>query len=317
MRIDPAIAALRADNGLQRLAQAVTTAAVEAWRARADVAAALAQLDRFGAGAPLEACPALESLFDPGEAVARAVDTFCRTMADTLAGEPFGQVPLRHGFDGAASSLLLARRRRAHLILHALEPGEYPFDGVTFTDGVRYDAILAGDAEGRIVRRGGERFAIEPLALGSGWRLALDLSSETLQVTRVRRRLVTLRLHRNAAEPQPSEEHALEGRAPPRRSSGDIAASRREMMLAVLGRMGCARAAPTMAAIAREPGEASLRWQALRESLALDTAEGFAALLAIARDGSDPLAAPAASLRAQLIEAHPQLLALEATPCRA
>jgi len=317
MRIDPAIAALRADPGLQRRAQGVTTAAIEAWRARRDVAAALGELDRFGAGAPLEACPALEALFTAGGSAFALADAFCATMAETLSGEAFGQVPLRHGFDGTVSTLLLARRRRAHLVLHAIEPGDYTFERVTFTDGLRYEAVLAGDARARIVRRAGEDFEAEPLALGEGARLALDLFGEALEITEVSRRLVTLRLHRNAAEPRPSEEHALAGGGAPRKSSGDIAASRREMMLAVLGRMNCARAAPTMAQIAREEGEPSLRWEALRECLALDTAEGYSALLAIARSADDPLAAPAGALRAQLVEAHPQLLALETPPCPA
>ena len=76
-------------------------------------------------------------------------------------------------------------------------------------------------------------------------------------------------------------------------------------------------AAPTMAAMAREAGPDGLRWQALREALALDTAEGFRALCHVARASDDPLAMPAGALRAQLVEAHPELLALEKQPCRA
>ena len=88
-------------------------------------------------------------------------------------------------------------------------------------------------------------------------------------------------------------------------------------MLALLGRMRRAEAAPTMAAMAREAGPDGLRWQALREALALDTAEGFRALCHVARASDDPLAMPAGALRAQLVEAHPELLALEKQPCRA
>jgi hypothetical protein len=72
-----------------------------------------------------------------------------------------------------------------------------------------------------------------------------------------------------------------------------------------------------MAAIARGPGDDSLRWQALRECLALDTAHGFRALAAVARTAGDSLAATAGALRAQLVEAHPQLLALEDDRCPA
>jgi hypothetical protein len=100
-----------------------------------------------------------------------------------------------------------------------------------------------------------------------------------------------------------------------RQAAGDIRTSRQEMMLALLGRMRRADAAPVMAAIAREPGDRSLRWQALRECLALDTTEGFAALGAIAEAGDDPLSRQAAALRAQLVETHPVLHTLEQQIC--
>jgi hypothetical protein len=87
------------------------------------------------------------------------------------------------------------------------------------------------------------------------------------------------------------------------------------MMLALLGRMKCSEAAPLMAEIGIEQGADSLRWEALREALALDTAMGFAALCRVARSPLDPLAAPAGALRGQLIETHPQLRAFEEARC--
>lgn len=89
------------------------------------------------------------------------------------------------------------------------------------------------------------------------------------------------------------------------------------MMLALLGRMERTDAAPEMAALAREKGRDALRWQALRESLALDTAEGFAALVDVSRDQNDPLCATADALRAQLVAQYPQLLELERKLCPA
>ena len=89
------------------------------------------------------------------------------------------------------------------------------------------------------------------------------------------------------------------------------------MMAALLGRMGRADAAPVLAELALQQGEDSLRWQALRECLALDTAQGFAALLSLARNADDPLCAEAGALRVQLVEAHPQLLQLETMQCPA
>jgi hypothetical protein len=315
MRIDPAIAALRADPGLQRQAQAATIASCAAWSAEPAAAAALAELERFGAGAPLEACASLEAMFT--EAAGELVGSLCARMSETLTAGPFGHPLFRHGFDGSASTLLLARAGRAQLILHAREPGAYEFARGSFSHAVRFEAVLAGEAQARIVRRLPAGFAHERISLRAGARLALDLSSEVLQLVEVSRRLVSLRLHRFAAEPQPTRDYSLENGKLLHQSSGDLASSRREMMLAVLGRMKCAHAAPVMAAMAREPGEASQRWQALRECLALDTATGFRALLAVARAPDDPLSAAAGALRGQLVEAHPQLLALEEHECPA
>ena len=66
--------------------------------------------------------------------------------------------------------------------------------------------------------------------------------------------------------------------------------------------------------MAEEAGSPHLRWQALRECLGLDSAIGFAALSAIARRSVDPLAVPAGALRAQLLEAYPQLAEVSACP---
>jgi hypothetical protein len=224
---------------------------------------------------------------------------------------------MRHGFDGCASTLLLARSGRAQLILQAREPGEVAFTSASFSDALRYEAVLAGEAQARIVRptlgrAARERpFHHEVLNLRAGTRLALDLSSEALQVLATCGRLVSLRLHRFAAEPEPSREYSLADGTLLQQSAGSIRTSRHEMMLALLGRMEVAAAAPLMAELALEEGDSSLRWQALRECLALDTAAGFRALVALARRPDDPLAGPAGALRAQLVEAHPQLLSLE------
>jgi len=317
MHINPAIAALQADRGPQRRAQSAMFAACAAWRTDPGVTAAFAEMERFGAGAPLEACPALEALFTGPDAAPALAEALCRHFAEALPAEPFGHPPFRHSFDGALATLVLARSGRAQLILQAREPGEAAFTSVSFSDALRYEAVLAGAARARIVRRTlgpaaeSRPFHTEALELAPGTRLALDRASEALQVLATHRRLVSLRLQRSAAEPEPSREHDLATGALIHQAAGNVRTSRQEMMLALLGRMEVGKAAPLMAEMALEEGDASLRWQALRECLALDTGTGFAALVAIARRAGDPLAAPAGALRAQLVEAHPPLLALE------
>jgi hypothetical protein len=312
MRTSPAIAALQRDRALHLQTRTAMVGVLEAWRAEPATATILAEMAGYGAGAPIARCPALFGLFtEPGSAP-RLVAGLVRALCVALAGEPFGHPPLRHGFDRGSSTLLLARSGRALLVLHACEPGDRRLDVVTFADGERREAVLAGEARGRIVCRRGRSgvFAERRIALSRGARVALDLREEALQVTAIDRRLVSLRLHRSARNPGPTREYDLSSGALLRQAAGDIRISRQEMMLALLGRMGRVEAAPLMAEIARGSGDASLRWQALRECLALDTAEGFAALAALAGAARDPLVGPAGSLRAQLLEAHPQLAAL-------
>lgn len=321
MRLDPAIAAMRRNPAIQRRAQAAMIAAGDEWRREPQVMAVLGELDRFGAGEPLEFCPKLDAVFTLGDAAHGLTATLCGRFTEALERENFGHPPFRHGFDGQVSTLLLARAGRAQLTLHAREPGHWHHTTAGYSDALRYEAVLAGWASARVMRvadsRGRRTFSSEHVDLTAGTRLALDLSREALQVEMVARRLVSLRLHRFDAEPRPSRDYALADGALLHRSAGDIRASRHEMMIALLGRMGRHEAAPEIAAIAREPGDDSLRWQALRECLVLDTAEGFRTLITIARAAGDALAAPAGSLRAHLVEMHPRLLALEEGPCPA
>jgi hypothetical protein len=318
MRVDPAIAAMRGDRTLQRLAQATMIAACDGWRAEARVAPIFDELERYGGGAPLAECPGLARLFGPGEAAAPFAGRFCAVYSAALAGEPFGQLPFRHNFDGALSTLLLARAGTAQLTLTALEPGDYETASVTFSEADRHDAVIAGAAQARATERSPDGTLVHrEVRLEPGCRLAFDLSRQALFVGWVERRLVTLRLHRTAPAPGPMREYARADGALLRQAAGNIRHSRHEMMLALIGRMMRREAAPLMAEIAVEAGPDSLRWEALRETLALDAAQGFAALCRVARSPLDPLAAPAGALRAQLIEAHPRLRAFEEAQCRA
>lgn len=318
MRVDRTIAAMRADRTALQRAQAMAGAAAQRWRENARVAPILAELAEYGRGAPLSSCPALAALFERGADAGEFASGFARIQAQALAEERFVQVAFRHNWDGRASTLLLARDGAAQLVLVAIEPGTYATDSVAFSDAVRHEAIVAGAATARRTVRGElGAFTHDALELTDGARLALDLSSQALFVELVTTRLVSLRLHRANPGAGPSREYELTSKQLHHQASGDVRASRHEAMLALLGRMGRKESVATMAAMAREAGPDGLRWQALREALALDTAEGFRALADVARAPDDPLSMPAGALRAQLVEAHPELLALEETPCRA
>ncbi len=320
MRLDPQIALLRSDRAPQRRAQAAMVAACEAWGSGPGIADMLAELADFGQSAPLEACPQLECMFTQPEVAEQVARALTGHFARMLTTTPLGHPPMRHGFNGSASTLLLAKSGRAQLLLQAREPGRHTIDSVSFSDGLRYEAVLAGAARAVIVRRcepagSDARLYEEPIALAPGARLAFDCRGEALVLEEVTCRLVSLRLHRTAAEPRPSTEHDRATGRLLQQTCGDLATSRREMMVALLGRMRRSEAAPLLAEIARETADASLRWQALRECLALDTAAGFVALSTIARRSDDALAPEAGALRAQLIETYPQLRQLEEPPC--
>jgi hypothetical protein len=321
LRVHPDIAALRSDRAPQRLAQTAMQAAIEGWRAEPGVAPVLADFVRFGAGAALEACPALDEVFTQGGRAEALMAALTRRFCAAIKANPLGHPPFRNAFDGRASTMLLGKSGRAQLVLQAREPGTLRTTSAKFTDVLRYDAVLAGQAQGRILRIHGPNeqvgFTEETIALAGGVRVGFDCNREALLAERVETRLVTLRLLQIGANPAPGREYCRQTGALLHQSAGTLASSRREMMAALLGRMERTDAAPVLADMALADGEPATRWQALRECLALDTAEGFAALCRIARNDGDTLAHPAGALRAQLLETHPQLAQLEAAPCPA
>lgn len=295
--------------------------AIEAWRAEPGSAEMLADFAHFGNGAALESCPALEAVFtrpDKAEDLAASLTGhFCRA----IAANPLGHPPFRNAYCGGSSTMLLGKAGRAQLVLQAREPGTYADSAVTFSDLLRYDAVLAGTAQARIVRIHGPDNLVgiteEPITLQRGVRLGFDCNRETLMTEVVDTRLVTLRLLQSAEHPMPSREYSRQTGMLLHQAAGSLASSRREMMAALLGRMGRIEAAPVLAEMALTGHEQSLRWQALRECLALDAAAGFAALCAIACNPADPLAHPAGALRSQLLETYPELAGMEIDRCPA
>jgi hypothetical protein len=313
MRIDPQVLALRGNLSPQRDARGKALAALEDWRSQQFEL--LDEFAEFGRGRPLAACPMLAERIADQTAAMALVEALVGSMLEALREEPLGQVPLRQFSGNGVSSLLLAREGRAMLLLSAREEGCEERGAVTFSDGERHELVLAGRADARFVRSSSAgpevaKLATSRVPLEARKTISLDQSHEALMVHRVTRRLLTLRLVRSAEVPRPTREYRLADGAFLHQASGDVRESRHELMLALLGRMGRQDAASTMAEMALE-GSEHIRWQALRECLALDTAAGFRVLSRIACDLSDPLAGPSGALRAQLLEAHPVLAQLE------
>jgi len=315
MRIDPAIAQLRRDPAPQLRAQAALERVRDRWRGQPQMAAISTELERYGGGADFADCPTLGAIFAEPELARRAIDALVVPMVRTLAAHPLGHVPLRHQFAAGLMVLQLASVGRAALSLVCYEDmGQAAARTVCFAGGERRELCLAGAADARffeIIRAEPQRADLdcEARRIVAGDVLLFEGPRHTKIVDRPRRRMVMFRLSRSETCPSPAREYRIADGALVHCASGDRSESRDAMAAAVLGAMRRHDAAPVLARIARDSGSDHFRWQALRETLALDTAQGFAALTDIAGDTADPLAPPAGALRASLVERHPALAA--------
>lgn len=317
MIAQPELRALRGDDTPQCDAQDELQRVLDAWRTGPYVAALHRELEAFAAGAELCDCPRIEALFLPDTGAARRLTgDLSATICASLAALPLGHVPLRHFTDGVTSTVLIARAGGVTLSLVALDGegmGSRPQStSASFGPIQTWEYVLGGsalieqvDCQPTGPRSATFRRSEHEIALGSI--LYRDGLREARLLRRIDGALVSLRLQRRRANAEVTCEYDLDSGALLHQAAGNPRDSRVELMLAMLGRMGRADAAPQMARIAQGECSAALRWQALRECLALDTQVGFAALAEIAADPDDALSGPAGALRAQLIEAHPQL----------
>jgi hypothetical protein len=316
MHIHPEIAALRDDDTPQRIAQVHMAAASARWRDDPHVAEVLADVEAFATCRPLAECTALSALFDDTRAARAFAAGYVRASAAALAERPLGHVVERHFTDGTMSLLLLARAGNVTLSLVALDGAGLAAKpeprSIDFCPNEIWQHVIAGTGEAELVECRsvvGDRADLRrrTITLQPGKVICRDAERQSLVMRRVDGCLVSLQLQRRRLQAAPTREFALADGALVHQAAGNPRDSRIEMMLALLGRMGRADAAPLAARIAREPGSAALRWQALREALALDTLEGVRALAAIAADTADELHAPAQGLHARLVAQHPQL----------
>lgn len=323
MRIDPVLAALRHDPAPQRRAQAALEEARERWEKRPPVAAVLADVERFGSDGPFDGCPALQSLLSDRSRACAFVEPLIVHLAEALRSHPLGHVPLRHHYSPGLAVLQLASAGRAVLALVAYErrPEHTDIKTVCFSGGERRELCLAGAARARVFEivdedrhRAELARASRPIAPGDA--IVWEGANRTRILSPTRGILVMLRLTRTDRDPAPAREYRIEDGALVHRAGGNSSESRDEMAAAVLHAMGRSDAAPVLAGIARSNASEHLRWQALCQAMALDTAAGFAELTTIACDAADALGPAAGALRTNLIERYPEL-ASAGLPCPA
>lgn len=309
MRIHPDLARLREGDDH---AQPRTDAALAAWRARPEIAAVSAQLLHWDQGERLEVLPALARLMADRGAAEELSGALADALAEPLMAEPLAQLPFAHSAAPGLARLRLVTHGRAALTLavHAPRPRSVPATAL-FEDAEVHEIVIAGAGEALLHRRAGSGLASAPLRLAPGARMARRGPDDARQIIAVSRSLLVLQLAREAAEPMPSREIALAGGAVVKTISGCKRTSQQVMALAVLGALHHRPALPAIAATARDKGAArELRWEGLRQCLALDAGAGMALLARLAGDRGDDLHAPAAALLEQLLASRPDLAAL-------
>lgn len=309
MQAHPALARLRSTPAPQPR----TDAALAAWRAAPEVAAILAALSDYGAGASLAALPDLARVVADHTAAQALTDGLIAPLLAALRDEPLAQLPLGHSATPGLARLRLARAGRAALTLTAFarQAAVLPTSGL-FEDGEAHEIVLAGAGRALCHQLTGGRLHSDRLVCTPGTRLARGGADETRQFVEVTRPLLVLQLTRTAENPAPSREMALADGALLKTISGCKQTSQQMMALGVLGALQHRPAAAVMAQLALDRGAArDLRWEALRQVLALDSARGMAVLARLTDGHGDELAAPAAALHRDLVAAHPQLVELE------
>ena len=321
MRIDQELSALRSSPQPMRAAQAVLEQARDEWIAQVAEGRLVPELALYASGEALASLPALSHLMTNLAAAQSLADSLTAAMIPAMRSKPFALVPFRHQSTRYHCIVELARSGTAALSLMVYwRRGAGRSETVCFTSGERREICLRGKAEARELGLVASDSAVATLTdqaftINSGWAAGYDNAHATKLVEQVASPMVILRLARDALCPMPAREYRIEDGALVHQSAADRIDSRREMALAVLGSMGRRDALPAMLA-ASSSGPPHVRWEAVRQMLALDTATGFRALSTMADDPADELSAPAQQLRSALMRSHPALASLrEAVPC--
>lgn len=325
MRIDLAVAALVADPAPMFGAGE----AVRGWSNDPAVAPLLAELARYGSGGELSECPGLWSLITAGADGAGFARGAASAATQHLRAAPLALWPWRHFSNGVLHSVTIAAEGDASLSLamvdgttwRAVRDPAAP-DLAAFQPGTLHAVVVGGTASGRIlcnrsVDPARAQIDSKPITFASGVAFTISGEREALALDAIDGLLMTLRLYRRPAGNAPARQFDVASGALVHQTAGEQGDSRAELMMALLRAMDRSDAAPALAALARS-GAPPVRWQALRECLALDSATGFAVLVEVAAQADDPLCAPARNLAESLAAQHPALAQMrEEMLCRA
>ncbi len=305
MQMNPELVRLRSKPA----PQPATDAALAGWRAEPDVVALGRALARWEAGTPLGEVPELARLIADCHAARSFAERFMAPLMDALTDEPLAQLSLGHSSAPGMARLRLLGHARAGLSLTVFAPRARSVPpAALFEDGEAHDIVLAGAAQVLAHRLAAGGLASREIACAPGTVMTRSGPRDARQIIAVTRPLVLLQLTCEAACPEPSREIALADARLLKTISGCKRTSQQMMALGVLGALGHRPALAPMVALAEDPqATRDLRWEALRQTLALDAAEGLALLARLAGRAGDTLANPAAALRRNLLAARPDL----------
>lgn len=312
--------ALRSDRALQRCVQQEMDEAIDQLSRNALWSRVMDDLETYGNGAEIESLPALSRLLSDAEHANEWIAHWVRSLASGLTRNPMGQIPFRHSYSPGLVTMQLAAHGRAVISLVVYESAKQRASAKSalFVDREQTDLVIAGHAQADLFSHDPASPAcLDPAPvktvrreIGPGSVIDTSGGHCARRFNGVKDCLVLLQLARMPNDPLPSREIQLNDGALLRQSSGDKRASQHEMAMALLGAMGRIDAAPVMAEMTGE-GPDHMRWEALRQSLHLDAAQGFAALRRLAGDGCEPLSGSARALQRSLEQSYPELAQLE------
>lgn len=313
MHVHPDIAALRSDPALQRRARSKMDEALMAWRAKDEVRAiqrCMAELDQ---GTSFEQVPALRDLLTDLPTAQAFVDDMIEVFGAAMKAEPLGEVPFQHNSNRAYSRMQIAQAGHTVLSLAAYEPAK-PMkpDAIQFVDCTAFEIIIAGSAQGiyceRIETAGQVQILTERRSWSAGDRIERRALNQARQFVEVEQTLLVLQLSKAPQNPLPSCVYRLVDGELIQQASGDKRASEQLMALSVLGLLDRAEAPHVFRQFAAETEhDTEARWEAVRQLVATDAEAGLDLLDRLSRRQFDPLSDTAATLRDQLLSAHPIL----------
>lgn len=314
MQVHPEITRLRSSYAPQPCCDA----ALAAWHALPEVAEVLAALAQFDAGEELGDLPALARIVCDGAAAQAFTGALINPLITALRTEPLAQLPLGHSAKPGMARLRLASHGRSALALTAFAPRAASPSAPTsalFEDCVVHEIVVAGAAKAVVFRLDKTQMTRTAVICTPGARLTRSGPHEARQIAAVSQPLLLLQLTREVAAPGPSREIAVDDARLIKAISGSKQTSQQIMALGVLGALAHRPALSAMEQIVQDAEAArDLRWEALRQLLALDAARGLGLLVALANSPDDVLHAPAVALQRQLAAARPDLAALMVEP---